>query len=65
MPTLHTPWLLALIDQLLQGIETVNANRTETVTDNFFGFPLVSTYNSAGDLVNVTFFGLDITFLFA
>jgi hypothetical protein len=63
-PTLHTPWLLALFDQLLKGIETVNANGTETVTDNFFGFPLVSTYDGKGNLVNVTFFGLNITSLF-
>jgi hypothetical protein len=64
-PTLHTPYLLALFDQLLKGIETVNANGTETVTDNLFGFPLVSTYDGKGNLMNVTFFGLNITFLFA
>jgi hypothetical protein len=64
-PTLHTPYLLALFDQLLKGIETMNSNGTVTVTDSFFGFPLVSTYNSAGYLVNVTFFGLNITALFA
>ena len=45
-PTLHTPSLLAFIDELLGGIETVNGNGTETVTDKFFGIPLfVSTYN--------------------
>jgi hypothetical protein len=64
-PALHTPYLLALFDQLLKGIETVNTNNTETVTDNFFGFPLISTYDGQGNLVNVTFFGLNITFLFA
>jgi hypothetical protein len=64
-PSLHTPPLLALIDSLLGGIETVNGNGTETVIDRFFGIPLfVSTYDSAGDLMSVTVFGIDITFLF-
>jgi hypothetical protein len=64
-PTLHTPYLLALFDQLLKGIETMNADGTVTMTDIFFGIPLISTYNRQGYLVNVIFFGLDITFLFA
>ena len=64
-PTLHTPPLLALIDSLLGGIETVNGNGTETVIDSFFGIPLfVSAYDSAGDLMSVTVFGINITFLF-
>ncbi len=63
-PVLHTPFLLALFDELLHGVETVNANDTETVTDNFFGFDLVSTYDGAGRLERVTFLGFDVTVLF-
>lgn len=64
-PTLHTPPLLAFFDSLLGGMETVNGNRTETVIDSIFGFPLlVSTYNGAGNLVSVTLFGIDVTLLF-
>jgi hypothetical protein len=38
---------------------------TVTVKENFFGFKLiVSTYNSAGNLTNVTLMGFDVTFLF-
>jgi hypothetical protein len=62
---LHTPPLLALIDSLLGEIETVNGNGTETVIDRFFGIPLfISTYDSAGNLMSVTLFGIDITSLF-
>jgi hypothetical protein len=64
-PTLHKPFLLALLDDLLKGVETVNANGTETVTDSFFGLSLmVSTYNGAGNLTKVAFLGFDITILF-
>jgi hypothetical protein len=64
-PTLHTPPLLAFFDALLRGIETVNSNETETVTDSIFGFPLiVSLYDGAGNLLSVTLFGIDVTFLF-
>jgi hypothetical protein len=64
-PALKVPPLLALIDALLRGVETVNANATETITDSFFGIPLiVSTYDSSGNLRSVTLFGFNITFLF-
>ncbi len=64
-PALHTPFLLEFFDQFLKGVETVNADGTVTVTDSFFGFTLlVSTYNSAGNLMKVAFFGLDVTALF-
>jgi hypothetical protein len=64
-PALHTPPLLALFDALLHGIETVNGNGTETVTDSLFGSPLlVSTYDGSGDLTNVTLFGINVTSLF-
>ena len=65
-PALHTPFLLSLFDQFLKGVETLNADGTVTVTDSFFDLTLlVSTYNSAGNLLKVTFLGLDITALFA
>lgn len=65
-PTLHTPPLLAMIDGILGGIETVIPYEGETVIDRFLGFQLfVSTYDSAGNLESVTFFGINVTFLFA
>ncbi len=64
-PVLHTPALLAFFDALLRGIERVNGNGTETVTDSLFGIPLfVSTYDGNGNLTSVTTFGINITFLF-
>lgn len=64
-PTLQVPPLLAFFDSLLEGIETMNSNDTETITDSFFGIPLlVSTYDSAGKLKSVTLFGINVTFLF-
>jgi hypothetical protein len=62
--TLHKPFLLALFDQLLGGVETINANGTETVTDNFFGIPLVSTYDGSGNLISVVWFGFNVTAMF-
>jgi hypothetical protein len=64
-PALRTPPLLALFDALLRGIETVNGNGTETVTDSLFGIPLlISTYDCSGDLMSVTLFGINVTSLF-
>ncbi|HTU17837.1 MAG TPA: immunoglobulin domain-containing protein [Gemmataceae bacterium] len=65
-PVLNVPPLLAFFDSLLGGVETVNANGTETIADNFFGIPLlVSTFDSHGNLVSVDLFGaINITFLF-
>jgi hypothetical protein len=64
-PTLHTPLLLMLFDELLHGVETVNPNDTETVIDSILGIPLlVSTYDGAGHLEKVTFVGFDVTALF-
>jgi uncharacterized repeat protein (TIGR03803 family) len=64
-PALNVPPLLALFDSLLGGTETVNANGTETVTDSFFGIPLlVSTFDSSGKLESVTLFGINVTALF-
>jgi hypothetical protein len=64
-PMLHTPPLLAFFDSLLAAVETVNGNDAETVTDSLFGIPLiVSLYDGAGNLVSVTLFGINVTFLF-
>jgi predicted esterase len=64
-PTLQVPPLLAFFNSILGGIETVNGDGTVTVTDSLLGIPLlVSTYDSTGGLVNVSFFGLDVTALF-
>jgi ELWxxDGT repeat protein len=63
--TLNVPPLLAFFDALLGGIETVNANGTETITDYLFGLPLlVATFDDSGNLVGVDLFGIDVTFLF-
>ena len=65
-PTLNVPSLLALFDGLLGGIETVNGNSTETITDSLFGIPLlVANFDHNGNLVSVTMFGINVTFLFA
>ncbi len=65
MPALSVPSLLGFFDQLLHGIETVNADGTTTVTDSLFGLPLlVSTFGSFGQLESVLFLGINITFLF-
>jgi hypothetical protein len=64
-PTLHTPFLLALFDQLFHAAEMLNADGTVTVTANLFGISLISHYNSAGTLVSVTLFGINVTSLFA
>jgi len=59
------PPLLAFFDSLLGGVETINANDTETIVDSFFGFPLlVATFDHSGNLDSVDLFGIDVTFLF-
>jgi hypothetical protein len=65
-PVLDVPPLLAFLDSVFSGIETVNANGTETITDGLFGIPLiVSTFDAHGDLMSVDLFGFfNITFLF-
>ena len=63
--TLNVPPLLAFFDSLLGGVETVNANGTETITDFLFGFPLlVATFDHSGNLESVELFGFDVTLLF-
>lgn len=65
-PALNVPPLLALFDSLLGGVETVNSNGTETITDSIFGFPLLlATFDHNGHLVSVSLFGFNVTFLFA
>jgi hypothetical protein len=63
---LHQPPLLAFLNQLLFAVETVNPSNGEvTLATNLFGFQLlVSTFDLAGDLVSVTWFGFNITPLF-
>jgi immunoglobulin I-set domain protein len=64
-PALNVPPLLAFFDSLLGGVETVNANGTETITDYLFAFPLlVSTFDHSGNLVSVDLIGFDVTYLF-
>ncbi len=64
-PTLQVPPLLAFFDSLLGATETINANRTETLTASFFGIPLlVSTFDSSGKLESVLLFGMNVTALF-
>ncbi len=65
-PTPHppnVPPLLALFNQFLDGLETVNATGT-TITDSLFGLPLLESYDYFGNLESVTLLGFDITFLF-
>ncbi len=62
-PAPKVPPLLALFNQFLGGLVTVNPNGT-TITDNLFGFPLVETYDYFGNLMSVTLIGFNITFLF-
>ena len=65
--TLDVPPLLALFNLWLGGVETVNADDTETIVDSFFGIPLlVSAFDHSGHLVSVDLFGfIDVTFLFS
>ncbi len=66
-PTLHTPFLLGLLDHLffVASTEMVNSDGTVSVTDSVIGIRfLVSHYNSAGNLVSVLFFGVNVTPLF-
>jgi CSLREA domain-containing protein len=64
-PTLQVPPLLAFFNAILGGIERVNSNGTETITDSIFGIPLiVSTFDSHGKLLSVDLFGIDVTLLF-
>ncbi len=64
-PPPKVPPLLAFLDSLLGGVETVNDNGTETITDRLFGIPLlVSTFESTGNLESVLLFGFNVTALF-
>jgi hypothetical protein len=64
-PTLQVPPLLAFLNTLFGGIEAVNNNGTETITDRILGIPfLESTFDSQGNLTSVVLFGFNVTFLF-
>ncbi len=59
--TLNVPPLLALLGQLIQGVETVNANDTETVTYSLLGIVLAAAdYDGYGNFVSATLFGFSI-----
>jgi hypothetical protein len=64
LPNLIKPFLLAFIDSLVHGVATLNPDGTVTLTDNFFGFQIVSTFSSTGHLMSVSLFGLNVTTLF-
>jgi uncharacterized repeat protein (TIGR03803 family) len=58
---LNVPPLLALLDQLIGGIETVNANGTETVVYSLFGISLITVnYDSSGNFLSASLFGFSI-----
>jgi hypothetical protein len=60
-PVLQVPPLVAFFNSLLGALETINANGTETVTDNFLGVPLVvATYDSTGNFVSATLLGINL-----
>jgi CSLREA domain-containing protein len=64
-PTLQVPTLLAFLNAVLGGIETVNNDGTETITDSILGIPiLLSTFDAKGNLMSVDLFGFDLTFWF-
>jgi hypothetical protein len=58
-PAVSVPPLLALINQVLGGVETVNADGTMTFTYSVFGFTvLVATYDNSGHFVGASLFGI-------
>jgi len=60
--TLNVPPLLVLLGQLIRGIETDNANDTETVVYSLFGIALVTAnYDGSGNFVSATLFGFSIS----
>ncbi len=60
-PVLNVPPLLALFDSLLEGIETINANGTETVVHSLFGIALVTaTYDGLGNFMSATLLGITL-----
>lgn len=64
-PVLQVPPLLALFDNMLGGVETVNADGTETITDRLLGIPLiVSTFDTHGNLQSILFLGINVTLMF-
>jgi uncharacterized repeat protein (TIGR03803 family) len=58
---LNVPPLLALLGQLIGGIETVNANGTETVVYSFMGITIATAnYDGSGNFMDATLFGFSI-----
>ncbi len=59
--TLNVPPLLALLGQLIRGVETVNANGTETVVYSLFGIALATAnYDGSGNFLSATLLGFSI-----
>ncbi len=59
--TLNVPPLLALLGQLIRGVETVNANGTETVVYSLFGIALaMANYDGSGNFLSATLLGFSI-----
>jgi hypothetical protein len=53
--------LLALLGQLIGGIETLNANHAETVVYSLFGIALATAnYDSSGHFLGASLFGFSL-----
>jgi uncharacterized repeat protein (TIGR01451 family) len=64
-PALSVPSMLGFLNSWLKGIQTRNTDGTATMVDSLFGLPLlVSSFDSSGRLVSVTFMGMNVTSLF-
>ncbi len=60
-PALHVPPLLGLINGLLKGAMTVNADGTETMTYGLYGFTLITvTFDSSGNFLSGSILGFGI-----
>ncbi len=60
-PVLNVPPLLALLNEFVGMIETMNVNDTDTVTYSWFGIPfLVTTYDGSGNFVSAAVMGLNV-----
>ncbi|HTU21258.1 MAG TPA: immunoglobulin domain-containing protein [Gemmataceae bacterium] len=60
-PPLDVPPVLTLINEFVGGIETVNANDTETITYSIFGITLLAaTYDDSGNFMGAAVFGINV-----
>jgi hypothetical protein len=61
MPPPIVPALVRLFDSIFGGVPTVNSDGTETITDYFFGFPLVvAQFDSSGHFLSATLLGFPL-----